>query len=176
MKKLLLILIFCFIIAGIKAQDSLAITITEYFAQNGNKRYDPYLRYQLVRGNKPQIFVFCFMRDSMQIVVVGRDGFFIKELQLHQPNLFADVYKHYKALDLAKNHVTLPMKQLRRWKLEGMQPEEVAETVAIKYGELHYNHFRPITEDQIKGLKKRKLREAFSALNYYKSVLLKTIE
>lgn len=171
----LFIAFFCF--AGkLAAQDS-SITWHAYHKSISGKVSNSYIVYSLSRGGQSKQVIICFIEDSIQVVALGTDGKFIKEIQLKQPGLFKLVYENFKELSKLKNQLNTP-KYISRNKFMEMYTDPKTDfiEVGIRYGSLHYNHFIPKDIAAISVIKNNNIRQAYLVINQIREVLFKSVQ
>ncbi len=174
--KTFFLLIACVCFAGTLAAQDSSSTWQAYTKSISGRLNNSYIVYSLNNGGESKQIILCFIEDTMQVVALGTDGKFIKEIQLKQPGLFTLVDENLNELFTLKNQLNNVNNASRKKFLANYNDPKIDFIqVGIRYGSLHYNHFTPKDIEAISVIKNNNIRQAYLVIKQIREVLLKSV-
>lgn len=152
--------------------------MAEYFMSFNDTLPKFSISYSLHTQDRKTLFIFCYLEDNKQVVVVGRNGLFEKELLLVSPSLFDTAYHNIANLKQLRKKVkhfkTRSHHRYERfWKKSGYD----LETVTIKYTEgFLYRYLFPKPGQQRRHEKELRIQSAYRVIDIFKTALLKAAQ
>lgn len=134
----------------------------EYFEKNTP---DNYINFSYSRGKTLLQAISCSRYNKSYYLIERKNGE-LKKVTATDERIFNILNNNWKDIRYLKKKLNRPgTREARHYADDSDNPSIEFRNVAIKYRNLHYNHFRLKTEEEIKTLKNDKMVRAYKALS-----------
>lgn len=172
MKKVA-VLLFLITIITIKSFGQRSLVEWESFIQTNKPT--SYISYNFSKGKANIHSVACYVYND-SCYIIERKNRILQRAEPMSTEAFNLLYENLSTVIFLKDRLnSSATRDSRKYSRDQRNAAIEFKQVGIRYGNLHFNHFRLKTEDEINQLKNKKLIQAYKVLNELVKILHQNI-